>query len=422
MKIYFLSAAAIISCLFFTGCSSDNNNEWTPALTPEEVVELPYSELAPADQKVKLEKEASDFLDMASELKSLTMIDAMDNLNRLISDEDPEYFEDEDISSVGDLFKYTDVYGIHEWNKTTQEWDKTASSSELKFIFPATASGRINNATLTISGTESDVVVGEAGIALPSSAVGILTVDEKESARISLAANFQEDNMIPSAANLNISFGNYSVEFNFNKAAENKLTSTWKHNNDLMLYAGIGATINLDDLLIGDKNLSYGKANSFIQIMDNLVFYADIDINTLKQEMDAIEDKFRDKEDELTFESDKDYFDKISVINHDCSKEEVACMNKNMTYILASAKDHTKIATLKFVSEEYTFNPGWEWSDSESTWIITDYPNSNVVVKGYDTEIYLVFNDNTEVEAKVYFSEGFDEFLEKWNQFIKDFK
>ena len=39
----------------------------------------------------------------------------------------------------------------------------------------------------------------------------------------------------------------------------------------------------------------------------------------------------------------------------------------------------------------------------------------------YHTVSYLKFNDNTEVDIEVYFSEGFTEFVGKWEDFVKAF-
>jgi hypothetical protein len=51
-----------------------------------------------------------------------------------------------------------------------------------------------------------------------------------------------------------------------------------------------------------------------------------------------------------------------------------------------------------------------------------DYnPNGGTIIQYYDEELYLKFNDNTEVSMSTYFSEGFDNLETKFEDFIKAF-
>lgn len=421
MRNYFLTIAALVSCLFFASCNSDNDKEWTPGLTPEEVAKLPYSELTPDQQKVKLEKEASDFLDMASELKSQTMIDAYKNLNDLIKMSFPDLIGGEPARSAEDIFKYANVFGIHEWNPSTQEWVKTTSTSELKFIFPATASSKTNNATLVASATASDVIVnlGEVNVPLPTLVTGLLTIDGKESAKINLAAEYNNQKLVPSKIDFDVLYGNYNMEFDFSKAAENKLTLAMKYKDNMMLYAETGATIKIDDIIAGASEMEFGKVNSYIQLTDNLVFYADIDIDAYFKEKMTISEEYNQKQDALYSSRDETYYDKLNELNRVYSEQEAACTNKYVKFTLASIKDATKVATLKFVSEkEEEEHPYRKWDEVTQEWVSTNEPNMDINEAYYDENTYLVFNDNTEVEAKAFFSEGFDTIIEKWMNFI----
>ncbi|MET0946814.1 MAG: hypothetical protein ABWY22_15530, partial [Flavobacterium sp.] len=71
-------------------------------------------------------------------------------------------------------------------------------------------------------------------------------------------------------------------------------------------------------------------------------------------------------------------------------------------------------------SDEYVFNLP-VWSAEDSYW----YNNGEGELftrTYYDEVIYLKFSDNTEVEMGAYFSEGFDTFEAKYEDFLKAFE
>jgi hypothetical protein len=101
-----------------------------------------------------------------------------------------------------------------------------------------------------------------------------------------------------------------------------------------------------------------------------------------------------------------------------------ANFNKNMNLVLVSKKDGTKIATVVKHSQkesEYTFNlPVWvanEWSKTGGYWT-TNGEGELISQSDFDEVYYLKFNDNTEVEMSVYFSEEFNTFQTKFGEFI----
>ena len=91
-----------------------------------------------------------------------------------------------------------------------------------------------------------------------------------------------------------------------------------------------------------------------------------------------------------------------------------------------SKKHATKIAEVVKRSEK-----GYSYKYMYDLWIVDnsntyggywDYnPNGGTIIQYYDEELYLKFNDNTEVSMSTYFSEGFENLETKFEDFIKAF-
>lgn len=374
MKKIIFSGLVISMGLFMASCSSNDNNLPEPELTPEEILDLPYSQLSPQEQKAKLENEAIEFLKMANELKSKTAINALNNLNRLMSPS-----EEEEVSAKStratlaeDVFRYSSLFEIRTWNTTKQDWDITESTDALKIIFPATESSQTNNATLEISAVESDNYLGN--VPLPSTGVAILTIDNKPMAQINLSAEYNNSKVVPAKAAIDIVYGNYTMAFDFKKATENNLTATLNHNKDLMLYAEAGFTLDPDKVIEGEFT-GYGAIKLYLQLMKSLAFYGTINIDNITKAMNE------DEMPEMDLDEIVEYLTQL--------------LNDNITCVLASISDRTKIAKLEIKVE-----------GGEHGILFTPY---------------LRFNDNTEAEANAYFSEGFDTFLSELMSFIAYF-
>src|SRR5437773_76074 len=86
-------------------------------------------------------------------------IEAVENLNRLLDINTVDIFNGKNDNEVEDILNVSGVYGIYTWNNTGQKWDKTASTTELKFVFPAKKSLTANNAAFSAKGVSSDVKV-----------------------------------------------------------------------------------------------------------------------------------------------------------------------------------------------------------------------------------------------------------------------
>lgn len=442
----FLLLGLVITQLI-TSCSNDNNDSSSDNLGDqiENLINKPYSQLTPAEQKVKLEAEANEMLIQLDKTKSTSAIETLENLERLLDISSVDIFNGKNDNQVEDIINVSGVYGIYTWNNTKNSWDKTASTNELKFVFPAKESQNSNNASLSAKSTSSDIKVEVYDsydwtndidvndyFYLPTSTNAILTIDNKEVATISQNAKYTNGKETPVEFGYKMSCDGYAWEISAKKAAENTSKATLTYNGKNLIEFNTGSTAQIDALIDAsldtDEISSYlGKANGLIKLMDNFIIVANMDLASAATDETSLENS-------LTYPNYPDYnnpnanfkayFTAENTYNQKYSSGTVANFNKNMKLVLVSKKDGTKIADIVLHSEkedyDYTFNlpvwdsqyQYWDWSNQGETFTSVYY-----------TEVYyLKFNDNTEVEMSAYFSSGFEDFETKFKDFITAFE
>ncbi|WJS96398.1 hypothetical protein NYQ10_08025 [Flavobacterium johnsoniae] len=440
---------SLVASQLMISCSSDDSNDKpeTEQTIEEQIAELlkqPYSSLTPAQQKTKLEAEANEMLTQLEKTKTSGAIEALENLSRLLGVNKIDIFSGKNSNKVEDILNISGVYGVYTWNNTNQIWVKTASSTELKFVFPAKKSQTANNAVFTSKSISSDIKVkyhdsyvynGNATvdvndwIFLPTSSDAILTIDNKEAATFTQTAKYSNGKEIPteSAFKLILNDG-YTWEMSSLKAATNNAKATLTYNGKTLIDFNGGSNSEIDKLLDNKELIQYrGKANGLFKLMENFVIIADMDLATEAADKNAL---YKNNTPPAYLDSSnpksdyKAYYTASNAYEKKISDGNAANFNKNMKLILVSKKDGTKIADIIQHSEkdgEYTFNlPTWNaqngyWSSWNS--------NGESFTQPYLYEAYyLKFNDNTEVEMSVYFSKGFETFETKFEDFIKAFE
>ena len=443
-KILLLS---LVASQLTISCSSEDSPETTPTTEQTlaeqiaEIVKQPYSKLTPAQQKTKLEVEANDMLVQLDKSKTSSAIEAMENLNRLLDINSVDIFNGKNDNQVEDIINVAGVYGIYTWNNTDQKWVKTASSTEVKFVFPAKESQTANNASFSSKAVASDKKVEiydsydwqsdvetNDFIFLPTSADATLTIDNNQVATFAQTAKYSAKNDSPDefAYKMILSDG-YTWEMSGKKGTETAAKATLTYNGKTLLDFNSGTTANIDALIDNDELVQYrGKANGLVKLMDNFVIVADSDLATAAADDAIVENAaYPTYPDDSKATSDfKAYNIAVNEFNKKYSEGTVASFNKNMKLILVSKKDGTKIADLVQHSEkadyEYTFNlPVW---NAEGGYWMDNGTGESFTRPYYDEVIYLKFSDNTEVEMGAYFSEGFDALEAKFEDFLKAFE
>lgn len=406
-----------------------------------EIVKQPYSKLTPSEQKVKLEAEANEMLVQMDKSKSSGAIEALQNLARLLDVSSVDVFSGKNDNSVEDIINTAGVYGIYTWNTSKNTWTKTTSSTELKFIFPAKESLTTNNASFSTKGTASDVKVKiqdsynwQTGVEvndyifLPTAADAVLTIDNVSAATFTQTAKYANGKEVPNefAYKMTLNDG-YAWEMSGTKATENTSKAAFTFNGKNLVSFNAGSTASIDKLIEDDNLTQYrGKANGLVQIMDNFVIVANMDLATEATDEMALEKtvtypSYPNYSDPNT--NFKKYHTDVNSYNKKYSEGVVANFNKNIKLILVSKKDGTKIADVIQHSEkydEYLFNLP-VWNTNYSYWV-NNGSGESFTEQYYEEVFYLKFNDNTEVAMSTYFSEGFEKLETKFEDFIKAFE
>ncbi|WP_263524286.1 MULTISPECIES: hypothetical protein [Flavobacterium] len=456
-KIFLMSL--VLSQLAISCSSDESTDETTPEteLTLEEqiaaLVKQPYSNLTPSQQKVKLEAEANDMLVQLDKTKSSSAIEALENLSRLLSQSSVDIFDGKSGNGVEEALTVSGVYGIYTWNSTGKAWTKTASSTELKFVFPAKEGQTTNNAVFSTKSTSSDVKVqiidtyAEWGwneetqqygpitpelndwFYLPTSADAVLTIDNAQAATIAQTAKYANGKEVPTDFTYKVTLNDgYTWEMSSTKGTQNTAKASLTFNGKNLITFNAGSNAEIDKLIDNDELVQYrGKANGLFTLMDNFVILADMDLATEAADDAALESanvrpthpEYNDANSDF-----KAYYTALNAYEKKISEGTAANFNKNIKLILVSKKDGTKIADIVQHSEkdgEYTFTlPVW---DAESKYWTSWTNEGESFTQPYLEEVYyLKFSDSTEVEMSAYFSEGFSNFEAKFEEFIKAFE
>lgn len=444
----FLLLSLVVSQLTIS-CSSEDSPkdeptaEQTLAEQIANIVKQPYSKLTPAEQKLKLEAEANEMLTQLDKSKSSSAIEAIENLNRLLDLNQIDIFSGKNDNKVEDILNISGVYGIYTWNNTEKAWVKTASTTELKFVFPAKSSQTANNAILSAKGVSSDVKVkyydgylynGNEGkeiydsLFLPSSSDATLTIDGTASATFTQTAKYSSKNQSPDEFAYKITLNDgYTWEMSGKKGVENTSKALFTYNGKTLVDFNAGSTANIDNLIDNDELIQYrGKANGLIKLMDNFIIVADMDLATAATDDAALDKTNVRPKYPIWNQANSDfkaYYAALNAYEKKQSEGIAANFNKNMKLILVSKKDGTKIADIiqhsEKSSDDYTSQlPVW---NAEGGYWTNDGTGESYTLSYLDEVYYLKFNDNTEVSMATYFSKGFENLQTKFDDFIKAF-
>ena len=361
--------SVIISQLTIS-CTKDNTTEESLTEQIANITKQPYSKLTPSEQKVKLEAEANEMLLQMDKSKTSGAIEAIQNLGNLLSISSVDIFNGKNDNQIADILNVSGVYGIYTWNNSKQIWIKTASTTELKFVFPAKKIQTANNAILSSKSTSSDIKVKledsynwQSGATindsffLPTSVDATLTIDNAQSATFVTNAKYTGTIETPDESSFKMVLNDgYTFEISGKKATENTAKSSFTYNGKNLVSFNAGSTADIDALIEDDALIQYrGKANGLVQIMDNFIIVADMDIATQSKDEEALEKSlvYPSYPDYDNPKADfKAYYTAQNTYNKKFSEGNVVNSNKNLKLILISKKDGTKIADVVYRSEK----------------------------------------------------------------------
>ena len=428
--IYWIVAITVVFALSLAGCGKKDDKSEV-----EKLLDLPYSKLTPDQQKAKLEQESINFLREMNALSNSPAIKAIEHLGELLDRSEPNV--PSPISQVNDwkeIFDLTDVTGVFTWNRSQNRWVETSSATELRFVFPATTSGTTNNATLIVKAENSGRIFTGTGeryweeynsstgqwdwgyddyeieVYLPKSATATLTIGANQAASIEFGAEYNTKD-VPEKAIYKMSTNDgYEILWTVNTRGDEKISMKLSRNNNSLVEA-VGKTnakiSEIEDLLLdgefSDEDIykRLGKADAIVKLMNDLALVYWIDTEKFVREMDAIwewEDKKWDEIHSLPWDS---YVTQRNALEKELREKIAKANNDFMKLALVSTKDNFKVADLVAKAEKEDYS----WSGLEY----------------YEIVYYLKFNDNTLVEASVYFGDGFDKLISEWEDFINAF-
>lgn len=395
-KIIVLS---MIICQLAVSCSSGSDGSNAIDNEIASLLQKPYSSLTPDQQKVKLENEANSMLLQMESSKSSTALDAIENFGRLLSISEPSMpMARKAARTIQEILNISDFYGVFTWNPSLENWTFSPSTTEFKFIFPASPSSTTNNAELTAQSISSGVKVvidTQTGdqLNLPSSVNAILKIGGVQVGAYEANAVYSNDNPTPVEVGYKLTLNGYLWENYAKRTTPISVKSSFSYNGKNLIDFNVGSTADIDKLMEGSELTQYlGKANCLISLMDDFVLVADMNIEGLVNDQSALYIN--------TPEPDYNNPTAVSAYNKTISEGEANAFNKNIKMALVSKKDGTKLADVIQNSEKGGIYYG---------------------TQEYDTILYLRFSDNTIVAMDVYFSTGFDTLATKFQEFIISF-
>jgi len=421
---------SVVAAQIAVSCSTNDKPSTTAdASLAAQIAEIsgkPYSALTPDQQKVKLESDANDMLLKMDKFKTIGATSALENLGNLLNTNSIDFLSGKNNNGLTDLLQVSDTYGVYTWNNSMGKFVKTSSTSELKFIFPSKDGSTTNDAILSISSTPStikDKITDTPGayvqdpntgeytqqpsiddnIYLPSAANATLTINGVSSATIATTAKYADGTTTPTEGTYKVTLAEgYVLDMSAVKGTANTAKALLTYNGSTLIDLANDYSGNVDSM-IKDSNsgVNLGNGNSYIKLMDNFAITATVDAQGMKTDQDAIDKNYVYPD----YSDGSAYYTAVNTYNQNVSVATATAQNKNIKSFLVSRKDGTKIAQVFIRSEK---------GDSYSSY-------DGFTTQEYKQVQYLRFNDNTEVAFDVYFSAGFDDFNQKFQDFINAF-
>ncbi len=328
---------------------------------------------------------------------------------------------------------YDLLVGVYSWNATTETWDYSDTGTIIKFEFPSTQDGIVNNATYTVSYTgytgpnPIDDYTGD----LPQNVAAELKVDETSvmSFVVDIAYNASG---YPTSIESTLTLGEwvwYAMASNTNNAAF-ATEFSFKHANKILLRFTLDAAGNWSKENI-EANTTYYKevwneAGWYWEEVevskDEPYDYSNTDvhkvINNGNASFQAMDLKIVGSIDVLNFGNEMERIDEA--YNWETQEEQavaaqVVAINKYVSLSLRYADNNEIIALVEAfpVSEEYTYQEYWydnEWHETPRT----------VTETNYWFDMRFVFADGSKVDAETYFGEGFDDLIDEFEAYMED--
>lgn len=417
-KVIFITAFAVAIGLIFSSCDEKKNDK------PTDYENFPYSALTVEQQKDKLMDESDAILKKLSDLSNGKAVELVKSLNNSLGTAEPDIEEIIDINNIKDFIHIKEFKGEYTWNKSKKSWDYTTSDTEGKVTFnlPSKIGGASNDGKIEVSGTGRGSSIEDLEVEIPKDIKVRLLVNNSEVGSITIKADGVNAETIAKSAELNVKLDSYSIAANASKESESKIKANFKFSkgSDVIIEAIAGGEVDFyheyeyTDYIWDDKKQTYVEVTETdiemypeyiseeVKIGDDIAIVGYMNLKKIDEEREIAykeyEKSFISADNKIIQAAEKKY-------EEDCINIE----NKYTSQTLVSRKDKTKIATIKYKllveEDEYT-----------------DWDGTPIVYYNYSSEMVLVFNDNTEMTADVFFGPEFKKTIESWEEFIENFQ
>ncbi|MFA6403940.1 MAG: hypothetical protein WCX31_20265 [Salinivirgaceae bacterium] len=341
--------------------------------------------------------------------------------------------------AVGDPETIQELYdllvGVYSWNAATETWDYSDTGTIIKFEFPSTQDGTVNDATYTVSYTgytgpnPIDDYTGD----LPQNVTAELKVDDNT--KMSFVVDIEYNtNGYPTSIESTLTIGEwvwYAMASNTNNAAF-ATEFSFKHATKILLRLTLDAAGNWSKENI-EANTTYYKETWYeiggywyweeVEVSkDEPYDYSNTDIhkviNSGNASFQAMNLKIVGSIDVLNFGNEMNRIDETydwETQEEQIVAAQVVAINKYVSLSLRYADNNAIIALVEAfpVSEDYTYQEYWydgTWHETQRTVTETDY--------WFDMRF--VFADGSKVDAETYFGEGFEDVIDEFETYLEE--
>jgi hypothetical protein len=264
---------------------------------------------------------------------------------------------------------FDQVKGAYKWNASAEEWEKTGASSNLELVFPSTANGTSNDASLvvTLATTNiSDKVLEVTNV--PTSVTATLSANGTNYVVYQYTASYNSEG-VPTSLSTSLQVGEFKIGGDFKYSTSNSSVKYYfTHSSTTLIeaYAEVNGTLSTDSISNGQPQNIVNDGNAYIQVM-NVKLVGEIDLKNLVKAEEVI-------------------YNRTDIADSTAAQLDAEAWNKYASLVLIYADSKTKIADTEF------------YSVATTEYGYTDYENS----------IRLVFGDGTKSDFETYFSNGFE--------------
>ena len=454
MKKAFL-IPALAAGLLLTACDTPTNQGNNTGNGKYD--DLPYSALTPEEQKEKLVEDASAILNQVRGLQDVPAKGLIQAFYQCVSNcyevvyangysgprnapapWAPAFYltmaqmRTAFFDQTGDV-AVEDVYGTFTWDAESENFIFEESPTDrVVAVIPSYPNSTRNTGRIeaTVSdGTNQWVETSEGNYEIPGRIAVTLYVNDEEAGSVEVnlhGVQWNYGNMdyvyatdiqwgdVADDVSVNVKIADYTITANATVNGNTVSASfNFSRGSEVIVKAKAGAgNIDWKYNYDPDYDETYPiPENAYInevQVGSNLAAEAYCEnIKELKEEMDAIYERYQDND-----PSDANWSEKEERAE---AEAEAEVLNKYLKANLVSLKDRTKIATLK-----------WDIDSWEDTWWVhhnDGWYSTEVIRTFYEAAPFLVFGDGTERLAEDFFDEDtFQRTIDEWEDFFMSFE